>query len=349
MQPIQVLFDRADRRFRYGDEITGKVVVEALHDFTYPDVQISYCWRTHGRGDRDSGGERTLVLSQEFSLRNGERREFPFRFTAPVGPVTYHGHYLNVDWYLAATATHGLQCEEDFVLLGKEPGLEDEHANPSELLVAPAGKTLKGSGPHEIGSVLPGEMRGLTAWWFVAAIAVFVLGLLSYQNGSVWGYIAAGLIMTIMIVVTVTTQHSYKIKLDVSEPILKPDMLYPGGQLYCRWDLRIKQDVYLQNIEASIGAKEVASHAVGVTTVKIEEYALGTQAVVKAYGERLPAGRLVRFECSLPLEKDAPPSFMSAHSRLDWWVDLRVNLGEWQGTARRIPITVLPHGYVFDC
>lgn len=352
MDEIHVEFDRADRQFHYGEAITGRVVVEAGHDITYRDVQISYCWRTHGRGDRDSGGERRLVLCQEFALRKGERRELPFSFEAPMGPVTYHGHKFNVDWYLSASATHGLRCEEDFILLGKEASgeitPEDEGA---ELTPAALLETRQGTGPHEIRSFLPGAAGaagGLAAMWITGTIVAVSAALLSSDAGSVSGFVVAAVLVAIMLAVTVTRQYSYKRKLDVREPRLEPDLLYPGGHVHCRWDLGIRQDVYLQSIEATISSKEWVSHATGGTSVVTEEYALGRKNIVKTYDEQLSSGRFVRFECSLPVEEDAAPSFTSAHSRLDWWVELRVNLQGWQGTTRHIPIAVLPHGYMFD-
>jgi hypothetical protein len=100
MHQMQVLFDRADRLFRFGDEVTGRVVTVAGSDLRCRKVRISYSWRTHGKGDRDKGGADKLMLAEEVFLTKGERQDFSFRFKVPVGPVTYHGHHLNVDWYV---------------------------------------------------------------------------------------------------------------------------------------------------------------------------------------------------------------------------------------------------------
>ena len=60
------------------------------------------------------------------TIRAGERREFPFRFEVPGGPVTYRGTYLNLDWYLTAHAKGGLlqhlKAEQDFLLQGCDRG-----------------------------------------------------------------------------------------------------------------------------------------------------------------------------------------------------------------------------------
>ena len=133
---LEVIFDRKDRLYKFGEVISGKVVLRPETDSTYSKIWITYHWRTHGQGNRDGGNDREVILAEEdISRKSGECMELPFRFDAPNGPVTYHGHLLNVDWYLTAHAQSNsrsrskpteydflLQCGDptDMVILGYE-------------------------------------------------------------------------------------------------------------------------------------------------------------------------------------------------------------------------------------
>jgi hypothetical protein len=124
---LQIIFDRPDRLYRFGESVSGKVLLQPDSDQTYSQIWLTYRWRTHGKGDRDEGPEQSLALAlaEKQYVRAGESREFPFSFQAPNGPVTYHGHYLNVDWYLTAHAQCGplshLKSEQDFLLQAGDP------------------------------------------------------------------------------------------------------------------------------------------------------------------------------------------------------------------------------------
>ena len=90
-----------------GDQAPAVVVdgaVQAAQECTCQAVTLSRQWRTHGRGNRAKGSPRTMTLATKETLPPGIPRRYPFEFKAPGGPATYHGHYLNLDWYVRATA-----------------------------------------------------------------------------------------------------------------------------------------------------------------------------------------------------------------------------------------------------
>ena len=95
--------DRADRRYRIGEVVAGRVEVRVDADCTCNGLEVTRLWATHGKGNRAQGAEESQTLFTG-TWRAGETHDYEFRFTIPPGPLTYHGEYLNVDHYIQATA-----------------------------------------------------------------------------------------------------------------------------------------------------------------------------------------------------------------------------------------------------
>jgi hypothetical protein len=356
MRRIQVLFDRADRQFRFGDEVTGRVAIDPGADFRCRKVEITYAWRTHGKGDRDKGSEDPLELTGPISFRKGERKDFPFRFKPPVGPVTYHGHHLNVDWYVTASAVYDigtvLQGEEDFLLLAGEPApamvlgnreifLDDLPPWPPQELPPRQGfQELNADGPAQK-SARQRIMDVLSVLWISSIVGALVWAIEFHGPSAAWRYAIMSFLAGI--VVSAIVHNAYKRKLELGELWVRPDILYAGSQVKCHLDFRIKREVFLHKIEASICAEERVSYTSGTTSVT-EKHVLSRKGFVKTLNEQLSGGRQISFECSLPVQADGPPTFESPHNVLEWAVEFRVDLGHWPGLTRRIPITVLPGG-----
>lgn len=100
---LELALDRPDRRYKVGETITGMVGVKVNADCTCNGLTVTLQWRTHGKGNRATGTAIGGVVYKG-PWKAGERHVHPFEFKLPRGPVTYHGHDLNVDWYVTATA-----------------------------------------------------------------------------------------------------------------------------------------------------------------------------------------------------------------------------------------------------
>lgn len=95
-------FDRANQHFQPDETISGKVYVRANKDFKCNKIVLLLEWRTHGRGNLDSGGRHEFVVAQNESFTAGEDHAFPFRIAAPTGPLSYHGELINIGWVFSA-------------------------------------------------------------------------------------------------------------------------------------------------------------------------------------------------------------------------------------------------------
>ena len=81
-----------------GGRVTGRLVLTVPERQRATNVRAELHWETSGRGSRNSKkvGEQVLLTGD---LLPGPDRELPFELAVPDdGPITYHGHYININW-----------------------------------------------------------------------------------------------------------------------------------------------------------------------------------------------------------------------------------------------------------
>ena len=357
---LLIIFDRDDRLYRFGEVISGKVVLEADHDTTYSKVWITYQWRTHGRGNRDGGSEEKLTLAEEKTFfRAGECKEFPFHFIAPNGPVTYHGYLLNVDWYLTARALSGpfgfFKSEEDFLLQAGDPtgavvlGIKD--IPREELPDHPTGRSLASHGWLG-GNANTVRSRGLgpkvVSWlgWLLAVLFVLISAILleeSFDWDSFWAFsVSIAALALLMGGVQALFANAYRRKLKLGEVWVKPTSVYGGSEVKCHLDLVAKRGFHLRSIKASISIHERITMTAGTAT-ETKIHVLDEKTYSRPFNEDVTEGRWIAFDCALPVESDAPATFTSNNNALEWTVKMKAELRGWPAWQKTFPIVVLPY------
>lgn len=356
---LQAIFDRGDRLYRFGDVVSGSVVVESESNCTYSEIWITYRWRTHGRGNRDQGEEKRLILAAEkMSLRVGERREFPFHFAAPNGPVTYHGHYLNVDWYLTAHAQRiplgHLKSEQDFLLQAGEPTdavvLGAKQVARKDL---PVRLTEEAPASYHLPEVKAGSHEHSGLWSKVRSwLLILLAALLVWMSGTLlrksldWDLvliygIPLGALIFLAVVAQGILRNAYRRKLQLGEVWVRPDSVYAGSKIHGHVDFVAKRAVHLSGISASISARERIRRTVGTTTTT-EIHVLDEKTYTRSFNEDLAEGRRIAFDCALPVGAEAPATFSSINNALEWTVMMKAELKGWPAWQKTLPITVLP-------
>ena len=130
IQDVILEFDRGDRDFAFGDEISGTVTFIPAQDLVGYRLELSYQWRTHGQTERRSGERHRVIISPQLSWNAGRRYRAPFAFSIPSGPRTSHGHGEKLDWYVWPVLTLENGDPVDFLLAETEialfPSLEGE-------------------------------------------------------------------------------------------------------------------------------------------------------------------------------------------------------------------------------
>lgn len=98
---LRIKLDDPSRVYTTGDRITGQVEVHATAEVKCKALTIRTDWKTHGRGNVDSAKGIDVKLF-EGTFEAGQQYAYPFAIEVEDGPSTYHGHYLNIDHYVAA-------------------------------------------------------------------------------------------------------------------------------------------------------------------------------------------------------------------------------------------------------
>ena len=123
---IQISFDRTDRTYRGGETVSGEVRISVNQDIRCNGIVLTHYWKTHGRGNTDSGEKHTIQLADMAPLQAGEELRLPFEFKSQLWPLTYHGDCIYLDHYVHVGVdvpwSIDPKHEEEFMLLpGERP------------------------------------------------------------------------------------------------------------------------------------------------------------------------------------------------------------------------------------
>lgn len=350
MEP-EVIFDREDRLYKFGEVISGKIVVRSKSDCIYSKIWITYSWWTHGRGMRNYGYPNELVLSQkETFISAGEKMDFLFSFPSPDKPLTYHGHYLNVDWRVTAhvetSSGKVFKSEQDFLLLRSDPIKE------STLGYLARGEANYISGNQMMDNnatdFLEVKEKSKTILTFAFNLLYFLFVVILFlcldyfdKTKSGWALMVfpAGLVLRYYLPKTIRKLSKKKVTLGSLS--VKPRIAHSGSQVYCHLDFRINGNAYLKNIKFSTFVEERVTRIYYTNNIT-EFHVIHQNSYVKPYQEHFSDGKIVSLICPIPIAEDAPATFSSMNNRLDWYVKVQVRLKGWPDWVEILPITVLP-------
>lgn len=100
---ISIAFDRPGLSYLPGETIGGVISVDVAQRCACRGLTATLEWFTHGRGNKNSkAADVTTLFAGEWGANT--RPTYRFAFSAPAGPLTYHGQELNVDWRVRVRA-----------------------------------------------------------------------------------------------------------------------------------------------------------------------------------------------------------------------------------------------------
>lgn len=101
---IDISLEDQDKVYKAGDTVSGRVTISAMEEIKCNKIIVELVWITHGRGNRDSRiVDKVRDRGSKITLRNHSTHTVDFSFNIPSSPITYHGHYLNIDYYVRVT------------------------------------------------------------------------------------------------------------------------------------------------------------------------------------------------------------------------------------------------------
>lgn len=332
---LQVVLDEPNRVFEPGDRVTGRVVVDVDDGVTCNGLEVQHRWKTHGRGNTDWGKTDSQVVF-EGEWEQAGSYEYEFEFVQPPGPQTYHGHYVNVDWYVYVTADIPWALDPDAEVdhLISYTGSRDAYQIGSEEAAEKAGQPQKG---------VSGCLGA-----FGVALAVAAGALLVSAPGSGDGeMLCGGLIMLplgLWLAWTGVSRFLAKKKLGEIEVVLEPARVFPGETLTCRVVVNPPKTIELNDLNFKLTAAEIAVRGSGTNKRTYRQDLFeATTSTPWSSPQTLEGGVEHVFEETFEVPEDGPPSFDSGDdNKLQWLVETHVDIPSWPDWASQNTLIVVP-------
>jgi hypothetical protein len=332
--------EKPDARFRPGEVVRGRLDVRVLDDCTCTALTLALDWRTHGKGNVAKGGRPPEVLAQAETWKAGEQRSYPFALAMPSVPVSYHGHLVNLDWFLLARAD---------VPWAIDPKGE------AEVFLLPAPEQLveraDGGGYREparrsatrFGRAASPRAQGC------APLAVAVMGGLALIFGlvllgrDVGGGVMVALVGGVMFVIggaTALRRPMAESRLGAPAVVVEPADLRAGESVRVRIELQPKSRVHLNGLSLELRGQEVVVSGSG-SNATTHKHDLHQRTIeLSPGGLELEAGASRAFagEAAIPL--GAAPSFDVRDNAVRWWLVVRADIEGWPDWVEEYVLTV---------
>ena len=142
---ISIQLDKGKREFRNDESVTGTIDLQVNKNVQCRSLVVSGYWKTHGRGNRDSGKYSPMSLYSG-KLQSGQTYSYPFVLPTDKVPLTYRGKLINLDHYLDVRIDIPWKLDPkkrtDFVLLPGSAGRAIEPSQPVASLGIQIGRMI---------------------------------------------------------------------------------------------------------------------------------------------------------------------------------------------------------------
>ncbi|NNM07414.1 MAG: hypothetical protein HKO65_20140, partial [Gemmatimonadetes bacterium] len=317
---LRIEFDRADRTYRVGETVAGKVLVGSPRGDQCKVVRLKRFWRTHGKGNVDKG-EPTVTRLHTGPLSTDRLHQFEFEFPAPARPFTYHGRFLNVDQYVEVHVdlpwTRDPRRLEEYVLLpgrpsAPAPSLLEHRENPVEDLVPGCSAA--------IGSIA--LVVGLIAFASVGAMGLLFL-------------LAAGFFFLPYF------KTLAKKRLGRASAFLTSLVVDPGGEAEVEVRVFPGKTTRMNLAVLELQAREVCVAGTG-SNRRTHSHEIFKGAASLSGPGTLEGGKSRLFKGSVRIPKDAPVSFKGGANKILWEAKVKLDVPNWPDWVKKIPLVVWP-------
>jgi hypothetical protein len=332
---VRIVFDREDRTYRGGEEVSGTVVLTIRESFRCKGVTLTSFWRTHGTADRDTGPERKQSLLEATDLEPGEDLELPFTISAELWPPTYRGKTINLDHYLLARVdvpwAKDLTVEEDYLVVpGDEPEAIPDLKGVPESFETDGRSTGADIARRLIGWGFTLSCLGWTGW-SIAGKAPGVPIVVAIISGVI------GLIALVVMVHGILIRRRY----GAVEVRVSPCRIAPGGELAVELRFQPRGSFTINSVSATLLAQESATYTVGTNTSTTKTPASETK-VLKHEGHYTSDGETLELVDTLRVPEYPLHSFATKRSTLSWSLELRIDVPGYPDWTQSIPLLCLP-------
>ena len=329
---LRIELDRENPVYQIGEKINCTIHVKVNKTVKCKGLVVEKGWETHGRGNQDSGGIEELTLFQG-EWRPGEY-QFPCSFKIDSGPLTYHGHYVNVDWKLLVRADIPWAIDPKAsreIVIERNTDTRAGDRSRSEL--------NKPINPDDGGNK-PGAMV-MTFLMFLVIGGIFVATGWKEDDltGIIFGIIAilASLVPVYLYIHKYLAQRKLgKVDLHVYQVSLRP-----GDETEVSVNFTPKESIQVNRVAILLRGEEEATSGSGTRRkthsciVHKKEYELSEKTRL---GKRLIFDRSVK----IAIPEDAPHTFIASDNKILWKLVLFIDIEDWPDwtSSRRIEVTI---------
>ncbi len=326
---VRIVFDRSNRTWRGGEPVTGRVIVTVNQETKSNGIRLTHTWKTHGRGNTDSGPKETELLQEAGILTPGQNLEFAFSFPAPLFPVTYQGHLIYIDHYVTADVdvswARNPSAEEDFIVL---PG-----AVPVQFTGA----------RDKIVSLKPEANQSMG---IIAKIIVFML------LGALLVAVAmlATLLLPVVLIVAVwlwLKSQALKMRLGQVELAMPIKVVAPGES----WPLSLKftarRSFMINSISLKISGIESAASGSGTDKTTHTHQLLLESHLIRESG-MVEAGEAVEETIQIPFPSSGAFSFEASDNSIKWTAEVRIDIPRFPDWTSTETLQLVPAEFLID-
>lgn len=318
-----------------GQEVRGTVEVEVLEDVEFRELQVRFFWRTEGKGNQSSGESGTHALARFGQWSPGTRHSFPFRISAPWGPLSYKGRILTVAWDLEARLDRSLLRGE---VVEKIPFHLGGSPDPEHACLGPVPQEKR---------TLEAAKRGLKKLWVGSGVVLLVLGIL-FGAANAWELSAAGKWLMFLLMsggFLLTTKGMWgrlgRGKLGEPSVQLSTTELRRGEEIRFSVTIRPDQRTELRTLEVVLECEERVVEGHGQYQ-SLHRRTVFERRIVLAEDHVIDPQRGLRKKGTVTLPLDYPPSFGAPHNQIVWWLRFRGDIVGWPDWKEPILLTVWP-------
>jgi hypothetical protein len=311
---ITIEFDRSDATYHGGDTVSGTARVVVNKNLTSRGITLSHFWKTHGRGNTNTGEVHEKILASDAQLVAGETFSFPFSFEANLEPITYHGKLINID--------HFVKIQVD-VPWARDPKMESEYILlPGEI--PRAANMLEEESPEAEDSAEKDDSIELYVW-IIAIPLIVALSPLWLPFYIYWKLKSKAI-----------AKRLGEVELETAEQTLAP-----GGTWKTRLRFTPKRDVRINGVRVKLMVHETAISGSGTNQTRHRHPLHDETLTVEPEGV-LSVGKPFDQEIEVPLPEITAYSFDAGSNDITWSAEIRIDLPRIPDWKEKRQIKVIP-------
>ncbi len=309
-----------------GDTVRGVAYVDIDKECKCDSLKLKKYWATHGKGNSDSGN--TEVLELFSGVWQPGSYSYPFKFDLQEGPFSYHGHLINIDWYV------DLRADIPWAI---------DPRDKKEFIVEKGQDSIYSvidTGPDKQKNTEKSDIKisPLIVMMFPLTFGLPGLYFLIFEKQIFFGgiFTFVGLVMSYKFIQSYLAEK----KLGQVKYKLNTNLLKPGDNVKCTVSFTPRKAIYINSITVSLTGREVAVSGSGTNeSTYRHRFHIKQQSMLRT--GRVEKGMHIHDSSRFEIPADAVASFKTKNNDIIWEINIQIDISKWPDWINTIPITVV--------